>query len=667
MGVDYSRQLYYSSERGDVDDMAKCVAKGGIIDWRNSSKRDQTALIAASKKNQARAVRFLLSHGARDFKSTTGESALIGAAKHGSDECLYELLMRGSDHHWRSNDGKSPYDWAVARGIVSSVRLIEACTCPFLSEMDFEVVPNALLSLFVSAKFEPRWVVIERARPTDNPAVSRGNCNMYFYESKASPRWFLQLVRPAISPIRNDPDDKVVFGFTFAGGRWFNGSNIPPRKEDITCRLSRENYRWLRNVLSNGFGAGGGESFDEYRRVRMPLAARTYIEGILGAFDSRAVSLVAPMLGPTEVPNNQNSVVHTLSVPTIASIPQPIAAGVALVNTSTMQQQQQQQYQQQQQQQQQQPSPGQSSISLESIQLSPFVASLVKDLETNKLFFNSEIPEEFLCPITTEIMVFPVVASDGHTYSHNGIAEWMRHKQSSPQTGQMMDARLVPNHHLRSNILDWIDKHRITEKNTSAATSSTTNVIPTPISTSIVSPTLSQGLRIDISQQESQNPFSTSQQNFSSSRVITSLEPVTNHLYPILSSNTATTSSTNVTSSFSSTILPAQGAPVHPGEFRLQSRNVSNLATISSSTLPVIIQTISQQQQQQQQQQSTIVTQSHEEEYEDPTSVTPVPSNSDVRIPEIISFPSVPTHVPFRAAQEREEEVEASSYEPTRV
>jgi hypothetical protein len=656
MGIDYSRQLYFSSERGDVDEMAKCVAKGGIIDWRNSSKRDQTALIAASKKNQARAVRFLLSHGARDFKSTTGESALIGAAKHGSDECLYELLMRGSDHHWRSNDGKSPYDWAVSRGIVSSVRLIEACTCPFLSEMDFEVVPNALLSLFVSAKFEPRWVVIERARPTDNPAVSRGNCNMYFYESKASPRWFLQLVRPAISPIRNDPDDKVVFGFTFAGGRWFNGSNIPPRKEDITCRLSRENYRWLRNVLSNGFGAGGGESFDEYRRVRMPYTARTYIEGILGAFDSRAVSLVAPMLGPTDVPNNQNSVVNTQTVPIMTSIPQPIAAGVALVNNTSIQQQYQQQQQQQQQQHQQLPSPGQSSISSESIQLSPFVASLVKDLETNKLFFNSEIPEEFLCPITTEIMVFPVVASDGHTYSHNGIAEWMRHKQSSPQTGQMMDARLLPNHHLRSNVLDWIDKHRITdEKNTSASISST-NVIPVPIATSSVSPTLSQRLRIDISQQESQNPFSTSQQNYSTSRVITSLEPLTNHLYPLLSSsNSAITSNTNVTSSISSTILPAQGAPVHPGEFRLQSRNVSNLATSSSSTLPVIIQTISQQQQQQ----SNIVTQSHEEEYDDPTSVTPVPSNSD----EIIAFPSVPTHVPFRAAAEEE----ASSYEPTRV
>ena len=644
MGADYSRQLYFAAERGDVEAMTQCLSKGGKVDWKNEGKRNQTALIAAAKKNHARAVRFLLSHGARDFKSSTGESALIGAAKHGSDECLYELLIRGSDHHWRSNDGKSPYDWAVVRGLVSSVRLIEACTCPFLSEMEFEVVPNALLSLFVSAKFEPRWVVVERARPTDNPAVSRSNCSMYFYESKTNPRWFLHLVRPVLSPIRNDPDDKVVFGFTFAGGRWASGGNIPPRKEEITCRLPREQYRWLKNVLSNGFGAGGGESFDEYRRVRMPLAARAYIEGILGAFDSRSISLVAPMLGPTDA-------VPVLSTPSSIYSPAVTSTTTSAAATTAA------------------PATTSSSIApagfislpTESIQLSPYVSSLVRDLEANKLLFDADIPEEFVCPITTEIMVFPVVASDGHSYSHNGIQEWMKHKQSSPQTGQMMDTRLIPNHHLRSNILEWVDKHRIL----SAELSVSANHQATIISLS----SLTSDLRLNPPAYSNPNyspPMTTTSQTmaFSSPQQMRTPPPdfsrgslanqSANTLYPIIDHTTQPM---------------ARGAPVQAGEFRLQGRTTLDLV-------------FPQQQQQQQQTLSMIsapqsvqpvveATGVSEELFEDPTSVTPVApsSNSAFVSPELI-FPSVPLHAPFRASQQQqqqEEEEEPHHGELTRV
>lgn len=614
MGADYSRQLYFAAERGDVDAMTQCLSKGGLVDWKNEGKRNQTALIAAAKKNHARAVRFLLSHGARDFKSSTGESALIGAAKHGADECLYELLMRGSDHHWRSNDGKSPYDWAVVRGLVSSVRLIEACTCPFLSEMEFEVVPNALLSLFVSAKFEPRWVVVERARPTDNPSVSRSNCSIYFYESKSHPRWFLQLVRPVISPIRNDPDDKVVFGFTFAGGRWASGGNIPPRKEDITCRLPREHYIWLKNVLSNGFAAGGGDSFDEFRRVRMPLAARAHIEGILGAFDSRSVSLVAPMLGPSEVA--QSSVyapaVGPTTITSAAAAAATTAAATAAINTVA----------------------APASIPAfvppqESIQLSPYVTSLARDLEANKLTFNADIPEEFMCPITAEIMLFPVVASDGHSYSHNGIQEWMKHKQSSPQTGQMMDTRLLPNHHLRSNILDWVDKHRINVETAVISGGQPLTRVDAPQSI--------------VSDQARLNPFY-SNSNYSPTTAVPTIifspgsqqqqqqqqQLPAAEFSPLVSSNQyPRIDNTNLTL--------ARGASVQAGEFRLPGRTIEPL-TIQQAIQP-----------------SEVTGVTNEELFEDPTSVTPVASMPSVISPNEIIFPTVPSHTPFRAAHIQEE------------
>ncbi len=42
------------------------------------------------------------------------------------------------------------------------------------------------------------------------------------------------------------------------------------------------------------------------------------------------------------------------------------------------------------------------------------------------------IPNEFLCPITQELMRDPVCAADGYTYERRAIEEWLTKKQTSP-------------------------------------------------------------------------------------------------------------------------------------------------------------------------------------------------------------------------------------------
>jgi WD40 repeat protein len=50
-----------------------------------------------------------------------------------------------------------------------------------------------------------------------------------------------------------------------------------------------------------------------------------------------------------------------------------------------------------------------------------------------------EVPEDYLCPITNEVMTNPVVAADGNTYQKGNIAEWvMRGKRNSPLTGELL-------------------------------------------------------------------------------------------------------------------------------------------------------------------------------------------------------------------------------------
>jgi len=73
------------------------------------------------------------------------------------------------------------------------------------------------------------------------------------------------------------------------------------------------------------------------------------------------------------------------------------------------------------------------------------------------------IPNEFLCPITTELMETPVMCDDGHTYERDAIEKWIREQSSkrggvkSPMTGARLGDVILPNHNLRKLIADFLD------------------------------------------------------------------------------------------------------------------------------------------------------------------------------------------------------------------
>ena len=66
-------------------------------------------------------------------------------------------------------------------------------------------------------------------------------------------------------------------------------------------------------------------------------------------------------------------------------------------------------------------------------------------------------PEEYICPITKEIMRDPVMGPDGHSYELQAIEEWLRDHGISPMTRDPMSAdQLVKNHALRNLIERYI-------------------------------------------------------------------------------------------------------------------------------------------------------------------------------------------------------------------
>lgn len=69
-----------------------------------------------------------------------------------------------------------------------------------------------------------------------------------------------------------------------------------------------------------------------------------------------------------------------------------------------------------------------------------------------------KIRDEFICPITYELMRDPVVASDGHTYEKAAIDKWLKHHQISPRTNEPMAPLTIPNYNMKKLIQDIIDE-----------------------------------------------------------------------------------------------------------------------------------------------------------------------------------------------------------------
>ena len=73
-----------------------------------------------------------------------------------------------------------------------------------------------------------------------------------------------------------------------------------------------------------------------------------------------------------------------------------------------------------------------------------------------------EPPDDFLCPVSHELMADPVLATDGHTYERREIERWFRKKLTSPKTGEALgSAAVFPNHSMRRMIVEWREAHGV--------------------------------------------------------------------------------------------------------------------------------------------------------------------------------------------------------------
>ncbi|NWU97112.1 WSDU1 protein, partial [Upupa epops] len=98
-------------------------------------------------------------------------------------------------------------------------------------------------------------------------------------------------------------------------------------------------------------------------------------------------------------------------------------------------------------------------LKIESLGLRSKVLQKIEELRMNTVSVPVNIPDEFLCPITRELMKDPVIAADGYSYEKAAMENWISTKRrSSPMTNLPLPSPLLtPNRTLKMAINRWLE------------------------------------------------------------------------------------------------------------------------------------------------------------------------------------------------------------------
>ena len=74
----------------------------------------------------------------------------------------------------------------------------------------------------------------------------------------------------------------------------------------------------------------------------------------------------------------------------------------------------------------------------------------------------TNIPEEFICPITLAIMKDPVIMPDSQTYEREAIAKYLKQSPLSPLTRKHINIKdAIPNYALKSMIEKYLNRGKL--------------------------------------------------------------------------------------------------------------------------------------------------------------------------------------------------------------
>ncbi|NWI84584.1 WSDU1 protein, partial [Pitta sordida] len=100
-----------------------------------------------------------------------------------------------------------------------------------------------------------------------------------------------------------------------------------------------------------------------------------------------------------------------------------------------------------------------NELKIESLGLRSKILQKIEELRLTMISGSAPVPDEFLCPITRELMKDPVIAADGYSYEREAMEHWLSNKRrSSPMTNLPLHSLLLtPNRTLKMAISRWLE------------------------------------------------------------------------------------------------------------------------------------------------------------------------------------------------------------------
>jgi hypothetical protein len=86
-----------------------------------------------------------------------------------------------------------------------------------------------------------------------------------------------------------------------------------------------------------------------------------------------------------------------------------------------------------------------------------------QDVSSSSQSILPNIPDEFRCPISLDLMKDPVIVASGHTYDRNSIAQWINSgHHTCPKSGKrLIHTSLIPNYALKSLVHQWCQDNNV--------------------------------------------------------------------------------------------------------------------------------------------------------------------------------------------------------------
>ncbi|KAM8933526.1 WD repeat, SAM and U-box domain-containing protein 1 [Pelodytes ibericus] len=99
-----------------------------------------------------------------------------------------------------------------------------------------------------------------------------------------------------------------------------------------------------------------------------------------------------------------------------------------------------------------------TDLKIESLGLRNKILRQIEAMKKQLKAAHSDVPDEYLCPITWEVMKDPVIASDGYSYERTAIENWISTKRTSPMTNLPLENLLLtPNRTLKMALNRWLE------------------------------------------------------------------------------------------------------------------------------------------------------------------------------------------------------------------